>query len=186
MSSHFIRYSSFGISYLYSFTSAICFTENIFFVLSVEFILERTQNHCINLWIFLNSEQIRDYSIALFMYKLTKHLLHPLFENMLIKTSDVHYYSTRQTGLLYVQYAATKITKRTETLWNKIMEFFISYSTPWLYNKQFQMQLEILCLVFLYIVCDITIKMNLGHLSITSAPIVKVEIPLLLFILFTL
>ena len=32
----------------------------------------------------LNIDQIRDYSIALFMYKLTKHLLPPLFENMFI------------------------------------------------------------------------------------------------------
>ena len=47
------------------------------------------------------------------MYKLTKHLLPPLFENMFIKTSDVHNYSTRQADLLYVQFAATKRTQRT-------------------------------------------------------------------------
>ena len=32
--------------------------------------------------------------------------------------------------------------------------------------------------------CEITVKMNLGHISITSSPIVKVEISLLLFIVF--
>ena len=35
-------------------------------------------------------------------------------------------------------------------------------------------------------VCKVTVEMNLGHISITSAPIVKVDIPLLLFILFAL
>ena len=46
------------------------------------------------------------------MYKLTKHLLPPLFEDMFIKTLDVHNYSTRQADLLYVQYPATKRTQR--------------------------------------------------------------------------
>ena len=36
------------------------------------------------------------------------------------------------------------------------------------------------------IVCNVTVEMNLGHISITSAPIVKVDIPQLLFILFAL
>ena len=35
-------------------------------------------------------------------------------------------------------------------------------------------------------VCNIAVEMNLGHISITSAPIVKVDIPLLLFILSAL
>ena len=35
-------------------------------------------------------------------------------------------------------------------------------------------------------VCKVTVEMNLEHISITSAPIVKVDIPLLLFILFAL
>ena len=73
----------------------------------------------------LNIDQIRDYSIALFMYKLTKHLLPRLFENMFIKTSDVYKYSTRQADLLYVQFAATKRTQRTLKhygikLWNSL------------------------------------------------------------------
>ena len=73
----------------------------------------------------LNIDQIKDYSIALFMYKLTKHLLPPLFENMFIKTSDVHNYSTRQADLLYVQFAATNRTHRTLKhygikLWNSL------------------------------------------------------------------
>ena len=73
----------------------------------------------------LNIDQIRDYSIALFTYKLTKHLLPPLFENMFIKTSDVHNYSTRHADLLYVQFAATKRTQRTLKhygikLWNSL------------------------------------------------------------------
>ena len=93
------------------------------------------------------------------------------------------------------------------------MEFFISCSTSWLYNKHFQMQLEIfspVLIFYIYIfclqlffhlmfstlrnafcscspfVCKVTVKMNLGHISITSAPIVKVDIPLLLLILFAL
>ena len=78
----------------------------------------------------LNIDQIRDYSIALFIYKLTKHLLPPLFENMFLKTSDVHNYSTRQAGSLYLQYAATKNTKNSETLWNKIMEFLYHVVHP--------------------------------------------------------
>ena len=35
-------------------------------------------------------------------------------------------------------------------------------------------------------VCKGTVEINLGHISTTSAPIVKVDIPLLLFILFAL
>ena len=35
-------------------------------------------------------------------------------------------------------------------------------------------------------VCKVTVEMNVGHVSITSAPIVKVDIPLLSFILFAL
>ena len=59
------------------------------------------------------------------MYKLTKHLLPPLFENMFIKTSDVHNHSTRQADLLYVQFAVTKRTQRTLKhygikLWNSL------------------------------------------------------------------
>ena len=45
-------------------------------------------------------------------------MLSPLFENMFIKTSDVHNYPIRQADLLYVQYAASKEHKE---LWN-IME----------------------------------------------------------------
>ena len=96
------------------------------FILSVVFILEHTQSHslCKSLNI-LNIDQIRDYSIALFMYKLTKHLLPPLFENMFTKTSYVHNYSARQADLLYVQFAATKRTQRTLKhygikLWNSL------------------------------------------------------------------
>ena len=43
----------------------------------------------------LNVEQIRDYSIAQFMYKLTNCMLPSMFENMFISTSDVHDYYTR-------------------------------------------------------------------------------------------
>ena len=67
----------------------------------------------------LNVEQIRDYSIALFMYKLTNCMLPSMFENMFISTSDVHDYYTRQANLLYVQYASTKRSQRT------IKHFFI-------------------------------------------------------------
>ena len=61
----------------------------------------------------LNIDQVRDYSIALFMYKLMNHMLPSMFENMFIKTSDVHNYSTRQADMLYVQYASTKRPQRT-------------------------------------------------------------------------
>ena len=35
-------------------------------------------------------------------------------------------------------------------------------------------------------VCKVTVEMNLGHISIAYAPIVKVDIPLLLLIFFAL
>ena len=73
----------------------------------------------------LNIDQIRDYSIALFMYKLSHHMLPSMFENMFIYTSDVHDYYTRQADLLYIQYAPTKRSQRTikyygTKLWNII------------------------------------------------------------------
>ena len=73
----------------------------------------------------LNVDQIRDYSIALFMYKLTKCMLPSMFENTFISTSDVHTCSTRQADLIYVQYASTKITQKDhKAFWNKIVEYF--------------------------------------------------------------
>ena len=71
----------------------------------------------------LNIDQIRDYSIALFMYKLSHHMLPYMFENMFIYTSDVHDYYTRQADSLYIQYAPTKRSQRTikyygTKLWN--------------------------------------------------------------------
>ena len=60
----------------------------------------------------LNIDKTRDYSVGLFMYKFKKCMLPPLFEDMFIKTSAVHNYSTRQAGWLYVQYAPTKRTQR--------------------------------------------------------------------------
>ena len=73
----------------------------------------------------LNVEQIRDYSIALFMYKLRTCMLPSMFENMFISMSDVHDYYTRQANLLYVQYASTKRSQRTikhfgTKLWNSL------------------------------------------------------------------
>ena len=104
----------------------------------------------------LNVEQIRDYSIALFMYKLTNCMLPSMFENMFISTSDVHDYYTRQANLLYVQYASTKRSQRTikhfgTKLWNSICnvididcaistykqrlkDFLLSWSLPILYH----------------------------------------------------
>ena len=69
--------------------------------------------------------QIRDYSIALFMYKMSNGMLPSMFEIMFIQTSDVHSYPTRQADLLYVQFAATKRTQRTirhfgTKLWNTL------------------------------------------------------------------
>ena len=73
----------------------------------------------------LNIDQIRDYSIALFMYKLSHHMLPSMFENMFIYTSDIHDYYTRQADLLYIQFAPTKRSQRTikyygTKLWNII------------------------------------------------------------------
>ena len=61
----------------------------------------------------LDIGQIRDYSRALFMYKMSNGMLPSIFEIMFIQTSDVHSYLTRQADLLYVQFAATKRTQRT-------------------------------------------------------------------------
>ena len=71
----------------------------------------------------LDIGQIRDYLIALFMYKMPNGMLPSMFEIMLIQTSDVHSYPTRQAYLLYFQFAATKRTQRTiknfcTKLWN--------------------------------------------------------------------
>ena len=59
------------------------------------------------------------------MYKLSHHMLPSMFENMIIYTSDVHDYYTRQNDLLYIQYASTKRSQRTikyygTKLWNII------------------------------------------------------------------
>ena len=162
----------------------------------------------------LNIDQIRDYSIALLMYKLTKHLLPPLFENMFINTSDVHNYSTRQANLLYVQIAAPKRTQRTlkhygKKSWNSLYHVVYpdcSISTFKCNLKSFLLSwfiyIYILCLQLCFhlmfstlhnalcscspFVCKVTVEMNLEHISIASAPIVKVDIPLLLLIFFAL
>ena len=73
----------------------------------------------------LDIGQIRDYSVALFMYKISNSILPSVFENMYIQTSDLHSYPTRQADLLYVQFAATKRTHRTighfgTKLWNTL------------------------------------------------------------------
>ena len=147
--------------------------------------------------IILNIDQIRDYSIALFLYKLTKHLLPPLFEDMLVKTSDVHNHSTRQADLLHVQHSATKRTQKTlkhyginlcNSLYHVFLDRAISTFTcnlkyfllSWFFNTLFTI------LFSPNVVCKIAVEMNLGHIRITSLPIVKVGIPLLLFILFAL
>ena len=56
---------------------------------------------------------ITDYSIALFIYKMSNGMLPSMFEIMFIQTSDVYNYPTRQADLLYVQFAATTRTQRT-------------------------------------------------------------------------
>ena len=43
----------------------------------------------------LDIGQIRDYSIALFMYKMSNGMLPSMFEIMFIQTSDVHSYTSR-------------------------------------------------------------------------------------------
>ena len=55
----------------------------------------------------------RYYSTAHFAYKLTTCLLPTMFEKMFRSTSQVHANYTRQTDLLYVQYASTRRTQRT-------------------------------------------------------------------------
>ena len=68
---------------------------------------------------------ITDYSIALFMYKMSNGMLPSMFEIMFIQASDVYNYPTRQADLLYVQFAATTRTQRTirnfgTKLWNTL------------------------------------------------------------------
>ena len=68
---------------------------------------------------------ITDYSITLFIYKMSNGMLPSMFEIMFIQTSDVHSYPTRQADLLYVQFAATNKTQRTirhfgTKLWNTL------------------------------------------------------------------
>ena len=119
----------------------------------------------------LNVDQIRDYSIALFMYKLTKCMLPSMFENMFISTSDVHNYSTRQADLLYVQYASTKRTQRTikhfgTKLWNSLCNdididcaissfehrmkiFLLTWSLPFPY---FILILSLVCFIIIFLI----------------------------------
>ena len=61
------------------------------------------------------------------IHKLTKHLVPPLFENMVIKTSDVHNYSTIQSKLTYCMFST--VIQRTEAVENKIMFFCIRLLT---------------------------------------------------------
>ena len=117
----------------------------------------------------LNIDQVRDYSIALFMYKLMNHMLPSMFENMFIKTSDVHNYSTRQTDMLYVQYASTKRTQRKHhgtKLWNslcnsipadcaistykqKLKAFLLTWHSPLLFDASVIVTLLLILLLLL-------------------------------------
>ena len=73
----------------------------------------------------LDIGQIRDYAIALFMYKMSNGMPPSMFEIMFIQTFDVHSYPTRQADFLLIQFTATKRTRRiirhfgTE-LWNTL------------------------------------------------------------------
>ena len=118
-----------------------------------------------------NIDQIRDYFIALFMYKLSHHMLPSMFENMFICTWDVHDYYTRQADLLYIQYAPTKRSQRTikyygKKLWNiisgiiqpdcatstfkqKLKIFFLS----WLGSFSFFL-FQIMCLFIFFFFCQ--------------------------------
>ena len=123
------------------------------------------RTHTEPLYKSLNIDQIRNYSMVLFMYKLTKHLLPPLFENMFIRTSDVHNYSKRQADLLYVQFAAIKRTQRTLKHYGNSQT---SCSTSWLCNKHFLMQLEIfspvlILYIYIYILFTILFTPNVLH-----------------------
>ena len=84
----------------------------------------RTHTDTLNI---LNIDQIRDYSIALLIYKLTNCMLPSMFDNMFIQTSDVHNYSTSQADLLYIPFASTKRTQSTikhfgAKLWNSLCD----------------------------------------------------------------
>ena len=61
----------------------------------------------------LNIDQVRDYSIALFMYKLMNHMLPSMFENMFIKTSDVHKYNNWCNASKLIAPALTTIWSQT-------------------------------------------------------------------------
>ena len=134
----------------------------------------------------LNVDQVRDFSIALFMYKLMNHMLPSVFENMFIKTSDVHnYYNyfNRQADILYVQYASTKRTQRTIKhhgikLWNslcnsiptecaistykqKLKAFLLAWYSPLLFDAivivTLLFQLIIIIVIIIIIIIIITI-----------------------------
>ena len=126
----------------------------------------------------LDVEQIRDYSIALFMYKLTNCMLSSMFKNMFISTSNVHDYSTSQANLLYVQYASTKRSQRTikhfgTKLWDslsnvididcgistykqRLKDFLLSWSLPILYHIVYHYFVFILSLLS-SLICSISI-----------------------------
>ena len=92
----------------------------------------------------LNIDQTSDYSIALFMYKLSHRMLPSMFENVFIYTSDVHDYHTRQADLLYIQSIcfSPKITKNHKILWYKIMEYYYWRYTARLRKKHIQTKTE--------------------------------------------
>ena len=91
----------------------------------------------------LDIDQITDHSTALFMYKLSHHMLPSRFENMFVYTSDVHDYYTRQADLLYIQYVPTKRSQRTiRILWYEIMEYYYWYHTARLRNNHIQAKTE--------------------------------------------
>ena len=68
--------------------------------------------------------QIYNYFITVFMYKLNNGLLPCLFD-MFNRTSDIHDYETRQSNSYYIHYVPTLRSQRTikvvgPKIWNKV------------------------------------------------------------------
>ena len=112
----------------------------------------------------LNVDQIRDYSIALFMYKLTKPMLPSMFEDMFISMSDVHN-STKRTQRT-IKHFGTK-------LWNSLcnaLDIDCAISTFKHRMKIFHFSWSLPILYLNFIISLLYNHMNMGHISLHFMP----------------
>ena len=100
------------------------------------------------------------------MYKFKKCMPPPLFEDMFIKTSAVHNYSTRQAGSLCVQYAPTKRTQRNlrhygTKLWNSLHNVVSSDCAIGIFKQNLKVNLlsQYFVPLFVHIVFNILFKL---------------------------